>query len=297
MTSRDRTVLGVVGLIAALAAFWFLALGPKRKDASALGDKVAAAQLRLDTARTEATASQAARTRYAVSYSNVARLGKAVPADDDVPSLVYQLDSTAKSAGVDFRSIKVASGPGTTPPPAANAAQASAATSDQAGKTGQKPDPSKPSTTTTPNSAAPAAATPAGASAPAQATTATLPPGATVGAAGFATMPFTFQFTGSFFKLADFFGQVERYIQATAKRVDVTGRLLMIDSISLIASPTGFPNMAASVGATTYLLPQTEGVTAGATPSGPAAGGTQNVNAGTTTTPPAIPATVTGVKP
>jgi len=292
MTSRDRTVLGVVGLIAALAAFWFLALGPKRKDASAIGDQLSAAQVRLTAARTEANASQAARTRYAVSYSNVARLGKAVPADDDVPSLVYQLDSTAKSTGVDFRSIKVASGAGTAPAPAATAAQASAATSDQAGKTGQNKG-----TTSTPGNAPPSAAAPASASAPAQATTATLPPGATVGSAGFATMPFTFQFTGSFFKLADFFGRVERYIRANAKRVDVTGRLLMIDGISLIASPKGFPNMAASVNATTYLLPQTEGVTAGATPSGPAAGGTQNVNAGTTTTPPATPATVTGVKP
>jgi hypothetical protein len=130
-----------------------------------------------------------------------------------------------------------------------------------------------------------------------QATTATLPPGAIVGSAGFATMPFTFQFTGSFFKLADFFGQVERYIRANAKRVDVTGRLLMIDGIALSASPVGFPKMLASVSATTYLLPQTEGVTAGATPNGPAAGATQNVNAGTTTTPPATPATVTGVKP
>jgi Tfp pilus assembly protein PilO len=288
VTSRDRTVLGVVGLIAALAAFWFLALGPKRKDAAAIGDKLSAAQVRLDAARTEATASQAARTRYAVSYSNVARLGKAVPADDDVPSLVYQLDSTAKATGVDFRSIKVASGSGTTPPPAANAAQASAATSDQAGKSGQKTDPSKAGSTTT--------TTPVGASAPAQATTATLPPGATVGTAGFATMPFSFEFTGSFFKLADFFGHVERYIRASAKRVDVTGRLLMIDGISLKASPTGFPSMSASVSATTYLLPQSEGVTAGATPSGPAAG-TQNVNAGTTTTPPVVPATATGVKP
>jgi len=294
MTSRDRTVLGVVGLIAALAAFWFLALGPKRKDASAIGDQLSAAQVRLTAARTEANASQAARTRYAVSYSNVARLGKAVPADDDVPSLVYQLDSTAKSTGVDFRSIKVASGAGTAPAPAATAAQASAATSDQAGKTGQNKG-----TTSTPGNAPPSAAAPASASAPAQATTATLPPGATVGSAGFATMPFTFQFTGSFFKLADFFGRRRVFMigMALFSVASLAGGLVMIDGISLIASPKGFPNMAASVNATTYLLPQTEGVTAGATPSGPAAGATQNVNAGTTTTPPATPATVTGVKP
>jgi hypothetical protein len=31
VTARDRTVLIVVGLLAALAAFWFLAISPKRK--------------------------------------------------------------------------------------------------------------------------------------------------------------------------------------------------------------------------------------------------------------------------
>ncbi|MDQ1700846.1 MAG: hypothetical protein QOF57_98, partial [Frankiaceae bacterium] len=41
MTSRDRIVVIVVGAVAALAAFWFMALAPKRDEAKAIRDKVA----------------------------------------------------------------------------------------------------------------------------------------------------------------------------------------------------------------------------------------------------------------
>ena len=45
-------------------------------------------------------------------------------------------------------------------------------------------------------------------------------------------MPFSFTFQGSFFRLADFFHRLERYIVPRHDDVDVTGRLLMIDGIS-----------------------------------------------------------------
>ena len=37
----------------------------------------------------------------------VARLGKAVPADDDVRSLMVQINSAADRSGVDFRTISI----------------------------------------------------------------------------------------------------------------------------------------------------------------------------------------------
>ena len=51
----------------------------------------------------------------------VARLGKAVPADDDVRSLLVQLDSAAKRAKVDFRSITLSGGASARRDPAAAA--------------------------------------------------------------------------------------------------------------------------------------------------------------------------------
>jgi len=49
---------------------------------------------------------------------------------------------------------------------------------------------------------------------------------------------------------------------------------MTIDGIGLNAAPGGFPKVAASVAATTYLLPASQGLTDGATASGPADAGT-----------------------
>jgi hypothetical protein len=271
VTRRDRIVLGVVVAAAALAAFWFLVLGPKRDDAKKLTDQVSAQQTRLSTAQSNLAQSQAARSAYKTNYSTVARLGKAVPADDDVPSLVYQLARTSEGAHVDFRSIKVSGGgsSGTPTPPTPSPSPG--------GKSG--------AATATPVATPTPSAT--------QGASVGLPPGSSVGPAGFPTMPFSFQFDGSFFQLATFFNRLESYVVSGPTGVDVTGRLLQIDGISLNAAASGFPHMTASVAATAFLLPATQGATNGATPNAPAAGGPQPVSA-KSTAPPTAPATATG---
>lgn len=265
MTARDRIVLSVVVVAAVLAAYWFLLLGPKREQAASLKGQVAQQQQRLQTAETNLAASQAARTSYAANYTAVAQLGKAVPADDDVPSLVYQLDSSANASSVDFKSIKLATGtPGSTPAPTP------APSSGGSGGSGGSTATSAPAT---------------------QAATAPLPPGAVVGPAGIATMPFTFSFNGSFPRLADFFGRVQRYIDADARRVSASGRLLTINAISLTFTNQGYPHLKANVAATAYLLPASEGLLNGASPGAPPQNGAQpvsNPGSATPTTPAAV---------
>jgi hypothetical protein len=101
-----------------------------------------------------------------------------------------------------------------------------------------------------------------------------LPPGAAVGAAGFPTMPFSFEFVGSFFRLEDFFNRVSGFTSVTpAGNLVVRGRLLSVDSFDLKAAPAGFPKVAASVKATAYVLPLGQGLTAGATAAGPSTSG------------------------
>jgi hypothetical protein len=275
MTQRDRTVIIVVVCVLALGGFWMLALKPKRHEAADLGRQLDQASQRLDDARSQVSAGEAARGRYGANYATVARLGKAVPTDDDVPSLVYQLDSTAKTTGVDFRTIKLTAG-AAAPASPGNAAQAAASTQDnsqnkaasQDGKdAGANAAPSNgtqtnatqaPSTTPTPTT-------------PTQSATAGLPPGAVVGTAGLSTMPFSFTFQGSFFKLSEFFTRLERYIKPRRKNLDVSGRLLLIDGISLSASTKGFPTMTAAIAAQAYLLPVDQGLFDGASPQGPSA--------------------------
>jgi hypothetical protein len=291
MTQRDRIVVMVVIAVVALGGFWMLALKPKRKEASSLGQQVEQAHQRVDTAQAQVTAGEAARARYARNYSTVARLGKAVPVDDDVPSLVYQLDSTAKETGVDFRRVKLSSGSGATAVPPTSAAQGAAATQDNA----QNKAASQDGKDAGANAAASNGSTPPAAGAPAdptQSATAALPPGATVGEAGLNTMPFTFTFQGSFFKLSGFLTKLERYISARRRSVDVRGRLLLVNGISLTAASKGFPAMTASIAAQAYLLPVDQGLFDGASPTGPSAVTAEPVsNSGGV--PPVAPAAVT----
>lgn len=284
MTARDRTVALVIGAVALLAAFWFLALSPKRKDAADLGSKIAQAQQRLDTARQSVASATAARRRYDVDYATVAKLGKAVPADDDVASLVYQLNHVSQTTRIDFRSIKLNSS-GAAPAAAPQAAQAAAVAS----AAGTNPATGASSTSTT-SSATPAPATGVPAT---QTAAAGLPPGSTVGSAGFPTMPFSFVFDGSFFDMERFFSGIQRFATLNGDQLAVRGRLLTVDAFALSASRFGFPKVKASINATAYLLPADEGATGGATPAGPAAPA-----AASTTAPsgsPAAPAAATSI--
>jgi len=291
MTQRDRIVVMVVIAVVALGGFWMLALKPKRKEASDLGQKLEQAHQRVDTAQAEVTAGEAARNLYARNYSTVARLGKAVPVDDDVPSLVYQLDSTAKETGVDFRRVKLSSGSGAAAVPPTSAAQGAAATQDNA----QNKAASQDGKDAGANAAASNGSQPPAAGAPAdptQSATAALPPGATVGEAGLNTMPFTFTFDGSFFKLSGFLTKLERYIEARRRSVDVRGRLLLVNGISLTAATKGFPAMTASIAAQAYLLPVDQGLFDGASPTGPSAVTPEPVS-DSGGAPPVAPAAVT----
>ncbi len=267
MTGRDRLVVIVIAAALLLAGFWFLALAPKRKQAVDLSAQVATQQQRLTEAQAQVVAAEQARARYDADYAAVAALGQAVPADDDVPSLIVQVDRAAEREGVSFRSLALdASGsaqqpsaptPAPAPAPAAPAEPAQGAEAPKEDSGAAAP------------AAAPAAPAPA-----TQAAAATLPPGASVGPAGFPTMPFTFEFTGSFFRLEEFFDRVNGFTKVRrGGDLLVRGRLLAVDSFDLKAAPSGFPKIAASVHATAYVLAPGEGLTAGATEQGPSGSG------------------------
>jgi hypothetical protein len=79
---------------------------------------------------------------------------------------------------------------------------------------------------------------------------------------------------------------------ATNKQVNVSGRLMTLNAISLGAGPKGFPQITASISATTYLVPAAQGLLNGATPSGPGTGAATSVSTPSSSTPVA-PAAVT----
>jgi hypothetical protein len=257
MTARDRIIIVVVLMTAALGGFWFVGLAPKRQEAADLQVQVDAATQKLADAQQMAAQARRAKASYEKDYAQVAKLGKAVPKSDALPSLLYQLQSAAHSARIDFRSLKV-SGSGAPAAAVPAASTAAAANANPGGST------------------APTAAAPAGSPAAAtQAAATALPPGATVGSAGFPTMPFSFVFSGSFFDMESFLHDVQRFVRVNGQGVDVTGRLLSVDAFSLTAGPGGFPAVKANVTATAYVLSPND-VASTATPG---AAGTPGVSA------------------
>lgn len=132
MRPRDRLFLTVLGVAGVMAALWFFVVAPKREEARAVTAEVIAAEQRRDIAQEQAAASEQAKATYRRDYATVARLGKAVPAKADVPSLVYQLESAARAAKVDFRSISMRSSP-------AAAAQSPATSKGAASSAGIEP--------------------------------------------------------------------------------------------------------------------------------------------------------------
>jgi Tfp pilus assembly protein PilO len=238
MTARDRTILVVLAGVLLVAGFWFFGLKPKRAEITAAEAQIATQQSRLQSAESTLAAGRQAKADYPRAYAEVAKLGAAVPVDDDLPSLLYQLDTAAHGADVDFRGLNRAASSGGSGAPAA---AAGSSTATAAGSTGA---------------------------------TSALPPGATVGTAGLATLPFNLDFSGSFFDLERFLAGVQGWVRSDNGSLSVRGRLLTIDGVSLTPGTSGLAKIQAKVAATAYLSPdeQAAGAASGAAPS--ASGGT-----------------------
>ncbi len=250
MTARDRTVLLVVLAVSALAAGWLLVVQPKRATAAKLGNSVISAQTRLATLKAQVAADGQARAAFPVDYAELAQLGKAVPPDDNVPSLIWELQSTAKASGVNFRGLRVTPSGSSSPSTTASSSSASA-----------------------------------------------LVPGVSIGSAQFGAEQFGFTFSGNFFNLSDFLGRLDRFVIANGSVVRVRGRLMTLNALTLAAASQGAAGMVATVSATTYVLPASQGLLDGASAAGPTSAAAGSTATGTGSAPAPGPAGGAGTTP
>ena len=297
LSARDKKILIVLVPVLVLAAYWFLLLSPKREEASTAATVLTEQQDRLSAARAASKTAEGAQSNFETSYAQVVRLGKAIPSTVDMPSLLVQLDAAAAGTGIHFTNITAGqrvpsaipapapstesgsesrpveaggetaqSAPGGAVESANNAQQTADARSSAAEQTGVE--------TQTSTSAGSGGLPVGGGTAPTGdlAGTSTAP-------AGLETVPLTLEFEGDFFNLADFFHDVKRFVRVANQDVLVSGRLLTVEGVSWASDAENFPRLTATVTATVYLSPQAQGVTAGATPQGPA----PTTPAGTTT--------------
>ena len=107
MSRTYRILIVVVLTVLAGGGYFKLVLAPKQKEADALAVQVATKQQELAQTQALIATYKGARDDYKQNYATVVRLGKAVPTDDDTRSLLVQLDTSAKRAGVAFDTINV----------------------------------------------------------------------------------------------------------------------------------------------------------------------------------------------
>lgn len=228
MSRTYKFLLVLIVAVLAGGGYFKLALAPKRAEAAELSERVSVAQAELAQKQALINTYRGAQGEYKSNYVKVVRLGKAVPTDDDTRSLLVQLDTSAKRAGVDFDTITVNG-------------------SSNASDTGQTP----------------------------------VAPGA-VSAGAFSAMPFSLGFSGTFATLGDFFARLERFVSLKGDSIEVSGRLIRVENLTLTPGEDGWPGLIAQVGGSAYIVPETTDPSAAGTGTGSTA--TSETTTTTTTT-------------
>ena len=111
-SASTQVIVAMLAIAALAIAFWILLLSPKREEASKLGTEIGAAESSLAQHQAEVAEGERAREEFPVSYQRLVVLGKAVPANDDVASLLVQINRLARGADSNFRNITLSSSGG-----------------------------------------------------------------------------------------------------------------------------------------------------------------------------------------
>lgn len=244
MKGNNKLVFAILGLVVLAGAFWMLAISPKKEEASKLSKRVETLEASLSQHQAEVETAEAARREFPANYGQLVVLGKAVPADAETSSLLVQVQHISERSHVRFEEIEL------------NSEEAAATASAPAPEGGELASPT-------------------------EVAASTMPLGAAIGPAGLNVMPYTLQFSGSFFHVADFIHGLDNLVKTTNAKVAVDGRLITVNSFTLEEAEKGFPRLVARFSVTTYLTPPEQGLTGGATAEGPAPTATATPTAST----------------
>lgn len=280
MRASERAIVFGVVLAALAIGFYVLVLGPQRDKASELSKQVDDLHASISREQQVADFAEQARREFPRYYGRLVVLGKAVPEQADTASMLVQLNSISSRSQVAFQGISLSQGSdsagtgtsssssATTTPPTSSTTPTTPTAPASTGTSGAAPSTTASGTS---GSAAPVSATPAPAT---EASAATLPIGAVVGPGGLPTLPYDLTFRGTFFDISNFIGGIDGLVtpQDGGTQVSSDGRLFTVNGFALNGgAPGSSPKLDANFLVTTYVTPEEQGLTAGATPSGPAA--------------------------
>jgi len=107
-------------------------------------------------------------------------------------------------------------------------------------------------------------------------------PAAAVAGTGFQRVPISLVFDGNFYELSDLLFRLRTLVSVRSGELHASGRLFAVETLDFAESPSGFPDIAATLTVNAYVYGTDAIPSPGAAPAGesPAAGA-----AGTTTTP------------
>ena len=202
MTRTNKILLAVVAVGLAVGAFYFLALAPKREEIAKLDTDVAAKEAELTQAQQMLAGYEQARKTYK-SQLHDARAARQGRACRRRRPLAAWCSSRAQ------------------PSAAASTSRRSSSARGLAGASGATPAPGDEQSTGGELAAAPGAVPVAG--------------------GAMSAMPFSFTFNGSYFDLSSFMSRLEHFVTVNNERVNVTGRLLRLESVSIAPSASRLP--------------------------------------------------------
>jgi hypothetical protein len=175
LNSRMLYVAVIGGLVLYAAAFWFIAVAPKRAKATEIASEAAELELVVAAARRAATAPPDSEP---IAVADIFRLAKAMPAVPDMPGILLELARIAEETGIEFQSIS--------------------------------------------------------------------PQSSTV-EGEYQVIPISLVFDGNFYELSDLLFRLRTLVGVRQGRLDATGRLFSVQTISFAESPDGFPEITASL--------------------------------------------------
>jgi len=115
MSARDRLVVALVAVVAVVVIGWLEFVSPERGKVSTAQTKVVAARSALEQARSELSQAKAAQARYSEAYAAIVAMGKAVPASEEIPALIYELEKASNDHRVQLLSVTLSGNSGGSP--------------------------------------------------------------------------------------------------------------------------------------------------------------------------------------
>jgi Tfp pilus assembly protein PilO len=103
---RDIGILAGIGLVALIAAWYFLLISPKRGEVAEVQEEVTVERdtYERNTARLKKLDQE--RTAAQESVAELLKLNKLIPGDNQIPTLIVELQKSANEAGIDFVKIE-----------------------------------------------------------------------------------------------------------------------------------------------------------------------------------------------